>query len=36
MEFKEFRSKIQEHFAEMTKDVRHLFEVEELEKMLVE
>lgn len=28
MEFKEFRNKIQEHFAEMTKDVTHLFEVE--------
>lgn len=28
MEFKEFRNKIQEHFAEMTKDITHLFEVE--------
>ena len=28
MEFKEFRNKIQEHFAEMTKEATHLFEVE--------
>lgn len=28
MEFKEFRNELQKHFAEMTKDVTHLFEVE--------
>ena len=28
MEFKEFRNELQKHFAEMTKDATHLFEVE--------